>query len=272
VLIKRLAADRLPDCLDLAASREWLRQEHQWRLLFEIGDVYGVDAADGDLAGVVVSTQYGNEVAGIGMMLVSPRHERQGLGTRLMNHALREGGAASAWLVATEDGRPLYERLGFRAIGEKRQFIGDFRTSATMTSRPASIVDMGAIAELDAEIFGAPRTRMLAQLSTFCDQLRVIDGPDGLRGYAGAWPNVGSTVIGPVLAENPEVARTLIEDLAAGIDGPIRLDLDLHQQYLVDWVEGLDVGQGSTSTIMVSGEPLPGDRKRLFTAVTAASG
>jgi GNAT superfamily N-acetyltransferase len=272
VLIKKLDADRLEDCLALAESRDWLRQDHQWRLFFEISDVYGIDAPEGGLAGTVVSTQSGNEFAGIGMMLVAPRYERQGLGTRLMTHALREGGAASVWLVATEEGRPLYERLGFRAIGEKFQFVGDFRTSATMTSRPASTVDMQAIAELDAEIFGARRTRMLARLPTFCEQLRVIDGPAGLRGYAGAWPNVGSTMIGPVLAENPEVARALIEDLAAGIDGPIRLDLNLDQPYLVDWVESLGVGRGSATTVMVSGDPLPGDRKRLFTGLTAASG
>jgi GNAT superfamily N-acetyltransferase len=272
VLIKRLDAGRLEDCLDLAESRDWLRQDHQWRLFFKISEVYGIDAPDGGLAGVVVSTQSGNEVAGIGMMLVAPQYERQGLGTRLMTHALHEGGAASAWLVATEDGRPLYERLGFRATGEKTQFIGYYRTSATMTSRPASTVDMKAIAELDAEIFGAPRTRLLAQLPTFCEQLRVVDGPAGLRGYAGAWPNVGSTVIGPVLAEDPEVAQILIEDLAAGIDGPIRLDLNHDQSYLVQWVESLGVGRGSTTTIMVHGDPLPGDRKRLFAALTAASG
>ncbi|MET0234641.1 MAG: GNAT family N-acetyltransferase [Kibdelosporangium sp.] len=272
MLIKRLAADRLEDCLDLAASREWLRQDHQWRLLFEVGDVYGVDAADGGLAGVVVSTQYGVQVAAIGMMLVAPSYERQGLGTRLMTHALQEARTASAWLVATEFGQPLYERLGFRAIGWKSQFVGDYPTTPTMTSRPATTSDMTAIAGLDAEIFGAPRSEILARLPTFCDQLRVVDGPSGLRGYAGSWPNVGSTVIGPVLAEDPDVARALIEDLAAGIDGPIRLDLHHDQGELVTWVEGLGVGRGSTTAVMVRGEPLPGDPSRQFATLTAATG
>jgi GNAT superfamily N-acetyltransferase len=272
VLIKRLDAGRLADCLDLAASREWLRQEHQWGLLFEIGDVYGIDAPEGGLAGVVVSTQYGTVLTGIGMMLVAPAYERQGLGSRLMTHALQAAGTASAWLVATEYGRPLYERLGFRAVGEKVQYIGDFPVSASGVSRPASTQDMAAIAALDLEIFGAPRTRMLARLPSFCEQLRVVDGPVGLRGYAGAWPNVGSTVIGPVLAEDPRLARALVEDLAAGIDGPIRLDLELDQRELAEWAMGLGVGKGSTTTVMVAGDPLPGDRKRLFAPVTSASG
>ncbi|MBP2319646.1 GNAT superfamily N-acetyltransferase [Kibdelosporangium banguiense] len=270
--INRLGADRLADCLALAESREWLRQEHLWRLLFEIGDVYGIDDADGGLAGVVVSTQYGNEVAAIGMMLVAPSYARQGLGTRLMTHALQAAGTASAWLVATEYGRPVYERLAFRAVGEKSQFIGDFGTSASGVSRPASTEDMPEIARLDAEIFGMSRPKVLAQLPTFCTSLRVIDGPAGLRGYAGSWPNVGNTVIGPVLAENPQLAQALIEDLAAEIDGPIRLDLTLEQQGLVDWVESLGVQRGATTTVMVRGEPLPGDRKRLFTGLTSASG
>jgi GNAT superfamily N-acetyltransferase len=272
VSIERLDAGRLGDCLNLAESRDWLRQDHQWRLLFTIGDVYGIDAPDGGLAGVVVATRFGEDVTAIGMMLVAPQHERQGLGRRLMTHALQQAATRSDWLVATEFGQPLYERLGFRQIGVKARFVGDFPVSATGLSRPASTADMPAIAALDAEVCGTARTRMLGQMPTFCSQLRVVDGPGGLRGYAGAWPNVGSTVIGPVLAENTGMARALIIDLAARITGPIRLDLGLEQAELVDWVQGMGIGQGSTTAVMVRGRPLPGDRERLFAAMTAATG
>jgi hypothetical protein len=185
---------------------------------------------------------------------------------------LQQAGTKSDWLVATEFGRPLYERFGFRKIGEKAQFIGDYAVAASGLSRPASTADMAAIAALDAEVFGAPRREMITRLPAFCTRLHVVDGPDGLRGYAGAWPNVGSTVIGPVLAESPAVARALIEDLAAASDRPIRLDLDLDQEELVKWVGDLGIEQGSTTAIMVRGGPLPGDRVRLFSPVTPATG
>ena len=61
-------------------------------------------------------TRYGSDLAAIGMMLVADRHGRKGLGGRLLRHALAQAGDAVVYLTATAYGRPLYERLGFRAI------------------------------------------------------------------------------------------------------------------------------------------------------------
>jgi hypothetical protein len=40
--VRRLTLDDLPACLDLAADREWPREEHKWRLLFAVGEVLGI--------------------------------------------------------------------------------------------------------------------------------------------------------------------------------------------------------------------------------------
>ena len=115
--VRQLNAADLPACLDLAADRNWTREKHKWQLLFEVSDVYGLDdPAGGGLAGAVVLTRYGPDLAAIGMMLVAARYGRRGLGSRLMNHALEQAAGAVVYLTATEFGRPLYQRLGFRAV------------------------------------------------------------------------------------------------------------------------------------------------------------
>jgi GNAT superfamily N-acetyltransferase len=272
MLIKRLDATRLDDCLALAASREWSPEPHKWGLLFEVGDVWGIDDPDGGLAACVVSTRYGTRLSGIGMMLVAEKFGRQGLGTQLMKHAIGEAGTESTWLTATTYGRPLYERLGFRAIGESCIHLGEFRPPAPGTSREASTKDLQAIEGLDAEVFGAPRPEVLRRLPVFAERLRVIGGTGSIRGYGAAWRNVDYTVIGPLLAENEGMARDLIADLVAGIEGPIRLDIDDTHPELREWVESQGVRRGFRTTVMVHGASLPGDRDRLFLPLSVATG
>jgi GNAT superfamily N-acetyltransferase len=270
--VRRVDVAELAECVRLAVSREWTPEEHKWGLLFEVGEVYGIDDPDGGLAGMVTLTRFGTEVSGIGMMVVAAKYERQGLGTRLMTHALQEAKTSSVWLTATDFGRPLYERLGFRAISRSGQFFGEFEKRVTKVSRPMSTSDLDAVVALDTEVFGASRKELLTQLLTFADQMRVIDGPAGPVGYGAAWPNSGTTVVGPVVADDLDMALTLIAELAGDVDGIVRLDLDHSRPDVLEWADEHGMERGSTTAVMVYGDPLPGDRKRLFNPVMVALG
>jgi GNAT superfamily N-acetyltransferase len=274
--VRRLGIDDLPSCLHLSEDRSWPREEHKWRLLFEVGEVYGIDDPDGGLAGAVVSTRYGREIAAISMMLVARRHERRGLGGRLMAHALEQSGTASACLTATDYGRPLYERIGFRTIGQCSTYRGEIQPQAGDPQRPSSRqmvpADLPAVLALDAEVFGAPRTALLTRLPSFSEQFRVIEAPKGIVGYGGAWRNVDSTVLGPVIAADTNTALALLGDLAAAAPGPVRLDLDHRRPELITWAEAHGLRYGFTTAVMVHGDPPSGDPDRLFTPVMLALG
>ena len=52
-------------------------------------------------------------------MATSPAHQRRGAGRAALTHALTEHaatGATAACLIASAEGRPLYEQLGFRTV------------------------------------------------------------------------------------------------------------------------------------------------------------
>lgn len=77
-----------------------------------------LDAArqDGAVVSVAATSRAGNLVY-LDLMATAPAYRRRGIGTALLAHVLARHaatGATHAFLVATEDGRRLYERLGFR--------------------------------------------------------------------------------------------------------------------------------------------------------------
>jgi GNAT superfamily N-acetyltransferase len=119
--IRRLDAGELDACVRLATSRHWQPERHKWGLLFQVGEVYGIDDPAGGLAGAVVLTRFGTEVTGIGMMLVAEQYERRGLGTRLMTHVLAEARTSAVREAGVPGDRPVHRvRRQVRAAAGQR--------------------------------------------------------------------------------------------------------------------------------------------------------
>jgi GNAT superfamily N-acetyltransferase len=273
-LVQPLSLDDLPGCLALARDRGLLPEERLWRLLFAVGTVYGLRAGEGGLAGAVVLTRYGRELAALGMLLVAARCGGQGLGRRLMTHALAEAGDATVFLHATEIARPLCAKLGFVPAGTTHTHAGEFASPGGATgSRPAEQGDLPAIRELDARCHGADRACLVRFLPGFTEHLRVVGRHGFVTGYAGGWRNAGHVVIGPVIAGSADDARTLVADIAGAVAGPVRLDLGGRHPQVREWATGHGLAPRASSAVMVrGGRSLPGDRARWFAPVMQALG
>jgi GNAT superfamily N-acetyltransferase len=291
--IQPLTSADLPGCLALARDRGWLPEERKWRLLFDLGTVYGVRDPAGQLGGVAVLTRYGADFAVIGMMLVATRYAGRGLGRALMTRALADAGDAIVFLHATPIGRPLYEKLGFVPAGASHTYLGTFRPTVRAAagapggsrsarpevpaarggSRPAGPGDLMAIRRLDARANGTDRALLVRRLPGFTEQLRVTERMGAVTGYAGAYDGLRYVSIGPVVAEAADDAKTLIADAAAAASGPVRIDLDDRHPRLLEWAAEHGLAPGVSSTAMVlGGRPLPGDRARCFAPLMRALG
>ena len=263
--IRRLGPEDLEDCAALSVDRGWSPEKSKWSLLLEQAEAFGVDAPDGGLAGSVVLARYGKDLASVGMMLVAARYGRRGLGRALMEHLLDAAAGATVTLFATDAGKPLYEKLGFRTVRRSAAFVGRFRAApappptdnSKMRSRPAVAADMAAILDIDMAAFGADRGQILTRLPAFAEQLRVLETEAGPAGYAAAWRNTTSTVIGPVVAANAAGAERLIADLAAQVRGPIRLDLDPDGPELPRWALAHGLEPVSLNAVMAYGDWSP---------------
>jgi GNAT superfamily N-acetyltransferase len=290
--IRRLGPDDLQSCADLAVDRGWRPEKRKWGLLLEAAEVFGIDAQDGGLAGSVTLARYGAEHASVGMMLVAARYGRQGLGRALMTHLLDAAGGATVTLFATDMGRPLYAKLGFRPVGRSASFVGYFRPGppapAGIGTRPATSADRAAILDIDQAAFGADRSAFVGRLPAFADKIllavtsegsaprsaRAVPGAEsrpGIAGYAARWGNGDVKVIGPVIAADEATARCLITDLAAGAPGQVRLDLDPDRTGLPSWAEARGLAPRGLNTVMAHGpwDP-PGERRRIFAPITVA--
>jgi GNAT superfamily N-acetyltransferase len=297
--VRRLGSEDLKRCVALSVDREWLPEEAKWSLLLAASEVFGVDAPDGrGLAGAVVLTRWAADYAAVGMMLVAARYERRGLGRALLEHLLRAAGDdATVTLFATDMGRPLYEKLGFKPVRRNVSFIGRFRPSPSDNSkkreapglagsvRGATEADLPDILALDRAAFGADRGRFLARLPAFADQIAVFeaDGPagpgaagpgagPGIAGYAAAWRNDPDlTVIGPLVAPDGEAAKLLVAALAAGARTPVRLDLDPDRPELPGWAHAHGLEPYGRTVVMAHGDLAPrGIPGHLFTPISVA--
>ena len=278
--IRRLGPADLKRCVALSLDRGWSAERAKWSLLLAASEVFGVEAPDGGgLAGAVVLTRWGPDLASVGMMLVAARYGRRGLGRALMEHLLAAAGeGAAVTLFATDMGRPLYEKLGFVPVRRNVSFLGTFRrdtpgrTDAPGLVRPAGRADMPAILALDRAAFGADRGAILGRLPGFADRMVVIEHVGGIAGYAAAWRNhVTSTVIGPLVAPDAGAAARLIAELAARARTPVRLDLDPDRPELPGWARAHGLEPVSRTVVMAHGDVgRRGTPERLFTPISVA--
>jgi GNAT superfamily N-acetyltransferase len=282
--IRRLEPGDLKRCVALSVDRGWSPERSKWSLLLAASEVFGVDAPDGQgLAGAVVLTRWGPDLASVGMMLVAARYGRRGLGRALMEHVIAEAGQATVTLFATDLGRPLYEKLDFQPVRRNVSFVGEFRPDRARASatagptgfaRVATEADLPAILRADRAAFGADRGRILSRLPGFADRIAVLadDPRTGISGYAAAWRNTpSSTVIGPLVASDAESAKRLVTDLAAHAHGTIRLDLDPDRPELPGWADKHGLEPAGRTQVMARGELIDrGTPGKLFTPISVA--
>jgi GNAT superfamily N-acetyltransferase len=164
-----------------------------------------VAEADGDIVGTGVATVNGS-VAWIGTIWVAPAHRRGGLGRALTQAVIDTAdadGARTLVLVATDRGRPLYERLGFEVQTWYRTFeapgLGPDAGDSDDRIRSFRPTDLDAMVALDRVATGEDRMAVIAALAT-PDGTRVLESSDGrVGGFLARAPWGGGATVAPVV-------------------------------------------------------------------------
>lgn len=160
----------------------------------------------------------------IGALGVLPRARGRGIGSALTEACvawLRDRGAETVLLHATDLGRPVYERLGFEAEGRSRAWRGgpahDRHPSGLRALRPA---DRPAVAALDTAVTGERRSPVLDAIAPLTGMAAERDGE--LRGYLLSSP----WGAGPaVLADDEAAGLDLLWAARGATQGPAILTL-----------------------------------------------
>jgi len=125
----------------------------------------------GRVVGTSVATRY-TRTGWIGHVFVRPDLRGHGLGTRLTSVALdvlQRAGSETILLVATDLGRPIYERMGFEVESHYHEMRGTAlpRTSELAPYRPLLPSDRAALAMLDRKVTGDDRGSILTRFQDF---------------------------------------------------------------------------------------------------------
>ena len=238
-----LTAADIHTCWQLSQALRWPHREADWQQFITWAKAHGAALAvraDGKLIGCGLAWQWGREQGSIGMVIVDDAWQRRGIGKRLFSGLLQALQGRDVMLQATTQGRPLYESLGFSAIGHARQFHGHWQPPAE--ARPTSSIatdeltrllqpqDLPALLAYDRRERGLVRPELLQALLAQMDADErcavSVDAHGRLCGY-GILRRFGrGWMVGPLLADGADRAVALVKRLTQERAGDfVRIDL-----------------------------------------------
>lgn len=191
---------------------------------------------NGRIVGTGVGTANG-AVGWVGTIWVDPAHRGAGLGralTRAVIDGLEAAGCRTLLLVATEQGLPLYERMGFQLQTRYRIFEAPGLDAATTDPDPAvralAAADLDSILDLDREATGEGRSHIIRRFAS-PETAKVLAVEGEVRGFVIRAPWGGGATIAPDPADALRILQTrrrasrpggrvrvgVLEDNAAGL-------------------------------------------------------
>lgn len=258
VALRAIEAADASSCAELSRRVGWPHRREDWEFVLGLGrGVVGV--RDGRIVASALCWPYGESHATLGLIIVAPEEQGAGIGKRLMQAVLAQAGERSLMLNATVAGAPLYERYGFRRLGDVRQQHGHVlavaapELAANERLRACSPADLAVIGQLDREASGLERGPALAALLR-CGDCVVLER-DGLAvGFSMLRAFGRGGVVGPVVAASEADARILIACWLHGREGRfMRIDLPAGSP-LGAWLERCGLAPAGDVTTMVRGE------------------
>lgn len=239
----RFEKDHLPGALALSQAAGWPHRAEDWALNLTVSQ--GVAAvADGRVMGTALCSLHG-PVATLNMIIVDAVLRGRGIGLRLMKAIIDLAGEREMRLVATEEGKPLYRKMGFVEAGGIVQLQGVAVPATPEQPVEAGPVDVDLLARMDRDASGMVRAELLGRIAAQGTTLRTDGGFALLRAFG------RGHVLGPVVARNPVAARALMAAGASRMAGSfLRMDLP-EARGLAPFAEALGLrpsGEGTSMT------------------------
>lgn len=275
--LRRMTAQDLAAAHDLSSEQKWPHRVEDWEMLLSLGFGY-VAERDGEVIGTAMAWLYGTTAATLGMVIVSPRAQGMGIGRRLMAAVLNDLGDRTILLNATDDGAPLYRKLGFENIGPVFQHQGA-AFAVPMAElipdervRPLGTKDMATLRDLARRASGMDRDALLDALVPGAQGV-VLTRSNEPVGFALFRRFGRGYVVGPTVAPDTGGAKALISHWLGSNAGMFcRLDIP-EESGLGGWLDELGLPCVGRVMRMVRGpEPKADPTVTVFSLTTQALG
>ena len=274
--LRSVALDDAAACHRLSQAVGWPHRVEDWETIIALGR--GVVATlDGEIVATALWWDYGAHAA-LGMIIVSPSLQGQGIGGRLMDGLFSQAAGRSLLLNATAAGTPLYRRVGFVPCGGVTQYQGHV-TSAQPPElapgdklRPVGPEDASALVELDTQATGLSRPAVVEKILSLGEGV-ILERAGRPIGYSVKRDFGRGVLIGPVVAPSSADAWTLVAHWLPGLEGHyVRLDV-VDGSDLADALSPFGLKRAGQVVTMVRGEaPSPHGPARLHALSQQALG
>jgi GNAT superfamily N-acetyltransferase len=261
----------------LSVALKWPHRLEDWAMLQRVAQGF-VAEDNGRLIGSSFACHQGDFTT-IGLVIVSDDYQGQGIGRRLMDLALETVGPRTAVLNATLAGAPLYTKMGFKDFGliEQRQGQASVRQTTALKAgehcRALNTSDAPRLIELANAGSGLDRAAVLDDLLPDAEYGVGIESAGQLQGFALLRPFGRGLCLGPVIAQDAEQARHLIETLLNKVPYAfVRIDIAVASG-LAPWLEAAGLKRVDTVTQMSTGAiPSAAEGVQQFALFTQAIG
>ena len=236
--ITRLAVAESEAVWPLSIEAGWNQNLADWRFMLGAGRGFGLRGTDKTWEASSLVLPLGGKLAWISMVLVTQARRRGGVGTGLLKRCIAEVQASGtvAGLDATEQGRPIYQPLGFRDLYKisRWHFDGVREMPSASTVRPMTAADLPAVLVYDRSRSNMERPQLLTHLAArqpamafVADSGGFVLGREGRTAYS----------IGPVIADDEKTGLALIAKAAAAVPGPFIIDVPDTHADIRRWLE-----------------------------------
>lgn len=275
--VRRMTPNDLVAAQALSSEQKWPHRVEDWEIMLGLGFGYVAESKSG-VVGTAMAWRFGAHAARIGMVIVTAKEQRRGIGRELMETLLAELGDRTVRLNATEPGLPLYRSLGFVEDGMILQHQGaalpvpvaDLIPDERV--RPLGSKDMPMLRSLTQRATGMDRDALLEALVPGAQGIMLTRSNDPVgfslfrrfgRGY----------VVGPTIAPDLGGAKALISHWLGSKSGVFcRVDVP-DECGLPVWLDALGLPCVGRVVRMYRGSTLPVDPSAtVFSLTTQALG
>ncbi|WIY62736.1 GNAT family N-acetyltransferase [Bacillus arachidis] len=234
ITIERIEEKDIPHLIHLSELVGWDYSLEEIKTIFQSGIVYGGKNMKGECIASAAIILYGEKLASIGMVIVHPQYKGKGIGRRITEACIRNvSEKTSIMLIATEEGKPLYEKIGFQAVSHVSKYICNQYVFPRGYDRNEKHIfieydkgDSNGIVKLDEAALGVNRRNFIQRRIEQSEQCVVVkDKENNIVGYGMSVQTPENRIIGPIVAPSDNIATTIVHHLAKDYKGRLRIDV-----------------------------------------------
>ncbi|MGE5704245.1 MAG: GNAT family N-acetyltransferase [Clostridia bacterium] len=276
--MNKLGGGDIPALIALSASIGWDYDEQEINTIMTVGTVYGHKTEQGELISSAAIIPYRDNLASIGMVIVNKAYRGYGLGRELTQTCVQSvSNEVTIMLIATKEGKPLYESLGFQEVSCVHKFLRENDTSLYFGDEqhefdilPIADIHFTQVHALDQSAVGADREVFLQNRIRQAKQGIVVKEKTGKTvGYGLSVETPYNVILGPVVAINQNVAAAIINHFAKGYRGRLRIDVPDEQRFFLPYLEKCGFQKVSQPPIMIKNAGQLPQRNRTLYGIAA---